>query len=131
MKKTLKGTKARLWKLVSKYIRLRDADWRGDCQCISCGKIYQWDEMDAGHWIPKSRGNSMYFEEDNIHAQCRVCNRFGSHDTGYKFGKNLEKKIGKERMEELDKLQHTTVKYTIRDYEAMIEEYKTRIKLLG
>ena len=94
--------KQKLWNTFSRYIRMRDADESGYCECISCPKTLHWKEMDAGHFIPKSRGTYFYFNEDNVHAQCPACNRFGSMDTGYRYGEKLKMKIGVDMVKELE-----------------------------
>ena len=46
--------KEKLWKVFSEYIRLRDADDRGYCNCISCGKVIFLERfIEAGHYVPK------------------------------------------------------------------------------
>jgi len=91
------------WKHCSKYIRLRDAIyWNAViCEqdiievqpellvvkCCTCPTILTWTRMDAGHFLPKSKGSrgqsGVYFDERNIHAQCGECNF-------YEEGKTLE-----------------------------------------
>jgi len=80
--------KERSWQECSKYIRLRDAIEHqkkypdqpfGNVACCTCGKVTVWNKnTDAGHFISKgSRGMSgVYFDERNIHAQCKECNGF-------------------------------------------------------
>lgn len=118
--------KNKLWKIFSLYIRLRDADVKGNCRCISCGKIAKYTEMDAGHFIPKSKGNAIYFEEDNVHAQCRYCNSY-LHGNLYFYGKALEDKIGKKAIDNLFKLSKTIKKITENEYKKMIEYYTTNV----
>jgi len=93
--------KEKLWKTFSEYIRLRDADERGYAKCISCPNTLHYKLADAGHFIPKSHGTWFYFNEDNVHLQCRNCNRYGSNDTGYRYGQNLKAKIGEKLVNEL------------------------------
>lgn len=127
-----KLTKKYIWeKFVSPYIRLRDSDWNGYGNCISCNKKIFWKEGHAGHFLPKSRGDIIYFEEDNIHLQCPTCNCYGSNDTGYDYGKALERKIGQDRIYRLKELQRRTKSFTasqlkiIRDlYAQKLEEIK-------
>lgn len=83
-----KTAKKEAWKWCSKYIRLRDAiEYQEKCpeitfgyvKCCTCSRIVIWNKnCDAGHFIPKSRGglSGVYFDERNIHAQCKDCNGF-------------------------------------------------------
>ena len=83
-----KTAKEEAWEWCSKYIRLRDAiEYQakypetpfGYVKCCTCPRIVIYNKnCDAGHYIPKgSRGSSgVYFDERNIHAQCKNCNGF-------------------------------------------------------
>lgn len=83
----------------SRYIRLRDSSPDGTFRCISCGRTLPTDEADCGHYHSRRHMGTRY-DEDNAHAECRACNRFRSdHLIGY--ARNLERKIGKERMDAL------------------------------
>lgn len=47
----------------------------GLCKCVTCGRVSHWKEMDGGHFI--SRVYSFHLlREENIHPQCKRCNRF-------------------------------------------------------
>lgn len=84
-----------VWKWCSQYIRLRDAiefckgkgfdpsefksPYDLPAQCCSCGRIKSsWRLGDAGHFISRGRGglSGVYFDERNIHFQCKGCNGF-------------------------------------------------------
>jgi 5-methylcytosine-specific restriction endonuclease McrA len=77
-KKSLTAVKDKVWKLFSRYIRLRDrlvedgvvTDY---CPCCSCGRVYDLKQMQAGHFIP-GRRNSNLFDDRGCHAQCYSCN---------------------------------------------------------
>jgi len=62
-------------KVFSLFIRKRDAEFGGSC--ITCGKWFDYDEMDAGHFISRNCLQLRY-NEKNVNAQCRGCNRFRS-----------------------------------------------------
>lgn len=69
--------------LQSEYIRRKAADEHGYVSCISCGRIFRWQETDNGHFISRRYFNTRYVEE-NCHAECRYCNRFNhDHLIGY------------------------------------------------
>ena len=114
--------------IFSQYIRLRDSKIYGFrmFRCISCGIVLPFVEADCGHFIKRSH-MATRFDEDNCHAQCISCNRFrgGNYD---KFRENLEKKIGKEGVEELLRKKHTIVKLSKSDIEDMIKYYRDKIK---
>jgi len=71
----LKGLKAKLDRVFSKYIRMRDSDEDGIVKCITCGKWVAYIDADAGHFISRKNLSTRYMEQ-NCHAQCRHDNRF-------------------------------------------------------
>ena len=59
----------------SRRIRLRDADSKWYCKCISCGQRLHWKEMQNCHFIV--RGNYFYRRDPmNCHAGCTSCNTY-------------------------------------------------------
>lgn len=68
--------------------------------CISC-RVGSVDH--AGHFYNAGQHNHMRFLEDNVHGQCVQCNYY-KHGNLIPYRVNLEKKIGKERLENLDLL---------------------------
>jgi len=130
MKKTLGKAKKKAWKACSEYIRKKFADENGWVSCVTCGAMRQWnDSIDAGHFIPKSRGNAIYFVEENIHPQCKRCNLMegGNFENYYPYMLDM---YGQEKIDELKELSQTTVNYKITDYEEMEQDFKQRLKEL-
>lgn len=90
-----------LWDIFSKFIRARDADWRGYCNCISCSVMKNWKQMDSGHYIPKGSDSALKYNEINNNAQCDSCNRFKSGNLiSYRMG--LINKYGEEKVKQLE-----------------------------
>lgn len=62
----------------NRYIRLRDVG----LACISCGGELVHGavggHVDAGHYRSVGSAPHLRFDEDNCHAQCVRCNRYGS-----------------------------------------------------
>ena len=87
-------TKAKVWSVFSRYIRLRDADEHGNCTCVTCGTVKYWSEMQAGHGIG-GRGNDVIFDEHIVYAQCDKCNIWNRGEYG-KYAILLIKKFGLE-----------------------------------
>lgn len=122
---TRKGYIDKLDRYFSKYIRLRDTK-DGYGKCISCNGIYSFEKLDAGHFFSRRYMNTRW-NENNVHAQCRNCNRF-LEGNKYKFGKALEKKIGISEIDRLDYLKSQTKKYTISELKLLIDKYKQIIE---
>lgn len=86
-------------KYFSEYIRLRDSDHTGHAECITCGKRAHISEMDAGHFIDRSHKATRY-DEQNVNAQCRTCNRFQS-GRQFEHGRAIDLKYGQGTADEL------------------------------
>lgn len=57
--------------------------------------------MHAGHYYSAGYHSSVRFDEDNVHGQCVHCNTF-LHGNLINYKNNLLRKIGSDRMEELN-----------------------------
>jgi len=132
IKKSGNSKKNTAWKWFAKYIRLRDAiKTTGDvlyAKCITCGEILSIEDMDAGHGIP-GRMNSILFNEDIVHAQCRHCNRGGGELQMYK--KVLIDMYGQDKWDLWQSTKNNPVKYTDFDYEQLAKMFKQKYKELG
>jgi hypothetical protein len=126
MKKTTNGKlKKAFWKIFSEYIRQRDSV-NGYGKCISCGRQDYWRNMDAGHYIPKTAGLSLYFDERNVNIQCTYCNRW-MHGNLSQYALALIEKYGENILKDLDSERHKFKKISVIEYQKLIEEYKTKI----
>ena len=76
----------------------------------------------AGHYVPKSYGLSLYFDERNVNSQCSGCNLFKHGDLS-SYAVALRKKYGPDILEELDAKRKEVKKYTRAEYEELIRKY--------
>ena len=79
----------------SRYIRLRDSNFKGNGRCITCGKVMAWkgDGANAGHFIPKGNGAGLHrWTPHNIFFQCAGCNIQSGEQ--YLYGKFHESMFG-------------------------------------
>jgi len=111
---------------MSRYIRLRDAllycqkhgiDLRQFSrpediigECCTCGAVKSWFRMDAGHY--KSRGSGgmsgVYFDERNVHLQCKRCNGFeGGRPKEYR--EFMLKRYGQDVLDDIER-KHRIIK---------------------
>ncbi len=117
--------KRKLDRIFSEFIRLRDADDNGYCRCISCGKIVYWKDCDAGHYVNRKH-MSLRYDEKNVNAQCRACNRFDEGNMiGYNHG--LVEKYGDSVIPYLDVKRHNSCKLGAFEYETMIKVYQQKV----
>lgn len=125
--KKLSTVKKKLWKLVSEYVRRSNANLDGFCDCVSCGKVYHWKQMDAGHFVGGHK-NYNFFDLRNINPQCTYCNRY-MHGNLIPYYEFMLEKYGKEVIDELKT--YRTVTYTIPQLEEMICEYQNKLRELN
>jgi hypothetical protein len=112
LSKDLENTK----KQVHNYIHLRD---KGN-NCISCDRVND-GTFDAGHYFKAELYSSLKFNTNNIHLQCRHCNRYlEGHLNAYLIG--LQKKIGKDNTDKLNELSEA---YTQSAFKWNREDLKT------
>lgn len=114
--------KDKTWEAFSIYIRLRDADKDGFCICISCRKMFHWEDMQAGHLIP-SRSNNILFDEEIVYAQCPEDNLNQGEQA--LFWRNLKKLKGydEEDFEKLKERKNIIRQYKQHELEALEEMY--------
>lgn len=125
-KPTLATTKKKAHELLQRLVRMKAADDNGFAECVSCGAVKHYKQMDGGHFI--SRTYSFHsLREENIHPQCKRCNRFftGCHDD---YRRYMVEMYGEDFVEWLTDTKHTLHKWSILELDAMIVEFKERIK---
>lgn len=117
--KNISQLKKELWKHFSIYIRTRD-----NFICFTCDRKGEGSGMHAGHFISKAAGGlALYFNEDNVHAQCYNCNiNIGGNQ--WEYGQRL----GEEKVKQLFKLKNESWKWGICEYEQKIKEYKDKLQ---
>ena len=120
-KPSLKACKKKLWVVFSQYIRQRDK-----YICISCGKTLNKLVSQAGHYIPKTAGLSIYFDERNVNCQCIGCNCF-RHGNLSAYAVAMRAKYGPNILEELDAKRRQFKKYTVMEYQQLIAYYSALI----
>jgi hypothetical protein len=115
------------WVAFSRMIRTRD-EIGGYFRCPTCGRTLPIDQADAGHYITRARKATM-FDEKNVHAQCRHCNRFqeGNH---FIYRQWLVDKYGAEEVEAMERRARMGSGYSTADLLLMAKEYRARAKAI-
>jgi len=110
--------------IFSKYVRLKDADFKGNCICVTCGRSYYWKEIQAGHFISRKHYSTRW-DERNVKPQCYSCNvmRYGEQ---YKYSKYL----GIELSEDLLNLSYKIVKFSNSELMEMTLTYNKLVQEL-
>jgi hypothetical protein len=111
------------------YIRERDRD----LPCICCARplgavVGVGGAYDAGHYRSVGSAPHLRFDERNIHAQRKDCNRYGAgRAVDYRIG--LIQRIGLEAVESLES-DNGTHKWTRDELTAIRDTYKQKLKEL-
>lgn len=117
-KNNISKLKKKLWTVFSTYIRQRDK-----YICFTCGRKGEGSGMHAGHFISKAIGGvDLYFDEENVHAQCYNCN---INLSGNQYEYSL--RLGKDLSEKLYKKKGVFNKWTEKDYLAKIAHYTSLV----
>jgi len=126
------------WQLVKEaqaafnaYVRFRDVVVLGQ-GCICCGKPFTPNKpggsVDAGHYISRGAAPHLRFDERNVFAQRKGCNRpGGTTKAGLRAG--VEKRIGFEALEALEAAQYQTrADWTHDDLRTIRRLYQLKLK---
>jgi len=117
---------AKLDKVFSQYIRLRDSDKNGICKCITCGGYHHWKQLDNGHFV-KRQHLSLRFNEINCNAQCRKCNWLGQGED-VKYQAALQKKYGDDIIDKLLAAKNQAAKFSQFEIDALTKHYSGLVK---
>ena len=110
------------------YIRTRDAGKH----CICCGAPLNWNstrpggEIDAGHFMGTGACPELRFDEANVHAQRKGCNRPGG-TTRAAFRAGMVERIGLAEVERLEG-PHQPMKATVDELKAIKAHYRAKLK---
>lgn len=120
----------KLDRIFSTYIRIKYADSRGNCRCISCGKVHHWKDIQNGHYMSR-RYLSTRWSEDNCRPQCVACNIFNQgFIQAYRI--SLVKEIGEQRVRLIEaRALQETCKYGTFELNAMIKHYSKEVERLA
>lgn len=105
-----KDYKVALQNEINKLSKMIDFKF-GFTDCIDCGKFLnkEKNQIDACHFISRKRNSSLKYNLLNLHSGHNHCNtRNETHEYSYRIG--LEKRYGKDFLEEVDGL---SLKYPI------------------
>ena len=116
-------------RVFSLYIRLRDAMPGGRTVCISCGRQFPFEEMQAGHYFAR-HNMSVRWNESNVNSQCWKCN-CDEHGNLDAYLVNLERKIGAEELQRLCALHNQVRKWSDNELKELIAHYKREVRRLS
>lgn len=123
---SLKKLRDTLWELTSRYVRLSRAGSNGYCACVTCGAVLPWQELQAGHFVPKARGNAVKYDLRNIAPQCHRCNiSLGGNPSAYAVW--MLDTYGEAVVRELEQRAHGITIFRRSDYDRMIADISEKM----
>lgn len=111
--------------IFSQYIRKRYADNNGIAECFTCGKKDHWKSLQCGHFMSRKHYSTRW-DEKNCQVQCAGCNVFRWGEQ-FKFGRNLDIKLGKGTADSLEQKSRQILKYNNIELIELIEHYKKKV----
>ena len=111
--------------VVSLIVRIRDSDIHGIATCCTCGFKGRYQDMDAGHFIPRAHLSCRWLLT-NIFAQCRRCNRmeYGNEKAMATYIDNLRKGT----VEWLKEQSREVSKPTLHELKILLAEMRAKLK---
>jgi hypothetical protein len=120
---TRKKLHKQMWKLMSLYIRTKDADNNGMVSCYTCGIVKHYKEMDCGHF----KHGRLDGDERNLKVQCSKCNRYLSGHLDV-YAERLIRDYGLDWFNQLVLDANTHQGYSISELACIIRDLKTKLK---
>lgn len=96
--------------------------------CISCDSVI-YGTGNASHFFSVGSYPNLRFHEDNCHLSCIQCNKHLGGNL-VEYGIRLPSRIGEDRYKELMEQRNVELHLTLPEVQAMISDYKQRIKKL-
>ncbi len=119
-----------VWPMFSQFIRMRDCIRTTEIldfgRCISCGELYDFQDLEAGHYIPGRHASNLFYER-GCHSQCNDCNQF-LRGNRFKYAKALVKLYGPDIIRELEDNDRQYKKFTLPELEMLLGHFKTEIR---
>ena len=85
--------------------------------------------MDAGHWMGRGAGWTRY-DEHNVHAQCKGCNKYGDSRTVMHYRDSLLARYGPQEVERVYTASKQAKNFTKEELEDLIKKYEELYKTL-
>lgn len=124
-KSDLTKKKEKLWKVFSKYIRLRDKGI-----CFTCGRFSEGSGYHAGHFIPSAVGGlALRYNELNVHGQCYHCN-INLGGWGERYAQKMEEKYGRKMVDALRQMKFEVIHNDDFNFDKKIVYYTKQVKIL-
>ena len=110
-------------------VRMKAACDNGYCECVTCGVVKHYKEMQGGHFMPRGNSSTKILEE-NIHPQCRGCNCWGmkSGSAAQNYTIYMMDLYGREFVDEMLKTKGVAYKWNREEIKLIHDDAKKQIK---
>lgn len=125
LKELKKKVHSKTWKLMSEWVRRKDANLDGMNECYTCNHWKHWKELQAGHF----KHDKLDFDERNLKPQCPQCNSYKSGCLDV-YAERLLKEYGLEWFNKLVRDAWAHQGYSIEEMKVIQEELKEKISNL-
>jgi len=122
--------KTTLWRNFSRAIRQKQANHQGQVSCVSCGRVFNWQDTDCGHFFENTErkqdwgGNELWYNEKNFGTQCPRCNRFASAEGKQEWTARFIAIHGQKVYDNLKSLREIPKKWTPEEVNDIINKIK-------
>lgn len=114
----------------SRFIRLSNADNKGNVKCYTCDFVGFWKQnsIQNGHFIGRSNFSTRWLRLNN-HPQCEKCNMLLNGNLKV-YAENLEKEYGSGIVEYLQKEGKKNVKVTLEKVRDLRNYFESQVVIL-
>lgn len=111
-------------RVVSRYVRLADADKNGICACFTCSAKKHFSRMQCGHFISRSH-LGLRWELSNLKVQCPNCN-ISQNGNLIEY----EKRLNSGTVEWLKEASHQVYKPTVSELKETLFAFQEKLRLV-
>lgn len=114
---------------LQKLVRVKAANGSGLCECVTCGAVKHWKEMQGGHFIPRGNAATKLLEE-NVHPQCAACNGFGMKygDAAQRYTLYMQDMYGRDVVNEMLSTKRKSHQWNRVEVEELIVEFNQQVE---
>lgn len=123
----LSGLEDDLDRVVSRIVRIGEADSNGNVSCFTCGATNHFTKMQCGHFIPRAN-KALRWELTNLRTQCVSCNEHKDGNSKV-FAERLDKE-NPGTSEWLKEQGRQPVKYYRHELKQILLGYRAKLKII-
>ena len=128
-KQTWQKCRSDVAKTFQAMIRMEAADDDGDCVCVTCLRVHQWNsgKINAGHFHSRRHTGTLW-DERNCHPQCVYCNQFLSGNI-QSYAQYMLETYSEQELVELSRKTKEEINYTLAELVEIRMGFMDRIKV--